>query len=244
MQKSALILSHERPIYLWATLDSLFRATRSNVAYTLVDQGSRDPLVRQVVDGFVARGLINEVIWMEKNDPANLHRLFAERYGSISEIFFYIESDVVVDAREECWTDRMQTLMVADERLAMLGSRVETADFVSRAELERVLGREASRSELDSIKWFSPERKIPEIADDQVASPFNPPGRLLALRKRALLECSSLRDSGLDKCLRENGWTTGITGAVRHRHLSLFNFFDFPQYDMNQRDQFMGGLGG
>jgi len=239
MRKTAVVLSFNRPIYLWNTLDSLCRATRSDVEYILVDQGSTDPLVSDVINSFVSRGLIGTVVRNEGNDPYVMERLMATFYPRLGEIFFYVENDVVVDRRERCWTDRMLDFMDRDPRLAMLGSRIDETDFVSREQLERILGREAQRLELDAIKWFSPEREIPPIGDDEVAYPFNPPGRLLALRKVAIKGCSEFRDTFLDAFLRGAGWKTGITGAVRHRHLSLLNFFDFPEYGMDRRDEFM-----
>jgi hypothetical protein len=237
--KTAIIVSHNRPIYLWATLDALWRATKSDVQFTLIDQASTDPLVHQVIDSFAKRGLLRETIMSETNDPAMLQRLLAARFAELSDIFFYIENDAVIYEGEQCWTDRMLAFMQAEPRLAMLGSAIDKADFVPRSQIEGILGREASREELDAIKWFSPERQLPDIGPDETASPFNPPGRLLALRKQALIGCPSMRDAAMHAYLCGQGWTTAITGAVRHRHLSLYNFFDYPAYDMKNRDQFM-----
>lgn len=244
MRKTAIILSYERPIYLWNTLDALYKATRSDVDFILVDQGSTDPLVSEVIDGFVARGLIATVIRNAHNDPFAMERLLSERYSQLSDVFFYIENDVVVDRQPRCWTDRMLDFFDFDPQLAMLGSLVDTSDFVPREHLEAKLGREATKPELDAIKWFSPERAIPPIGPDEIASPFNPPGRLLALRKAAIKDVPVLRDAPMHDHLLANGWRTGITGAVVHRHLSLFNFFDFPHYGMAKRDDFMNYASG
>lgn len=239
MKKSVLVLSYERPIYLWNTLDSLYRSTKSDVDITLVDQGSTDPLVDKVIRGFVSRGLIGSVVKREGNDPLALQRLLAERFESLSDVFFYVESDVVIYEQERCWTDRFLSFMDSDPALAMLGSKIDVADFVSRETLVGLLEREPSKDELNAIKWFSSERRAPPIADDEIASPHNPPGRLLALRKSAIRDCPSLRDGPMHDHLLANGWKTGVTGAVRHRHLSLFNFFDFPEYNMQDRDDYM-----
>jgi hypothetical protein len=34
--------------------------------------------------------------------------------------------------------------------------------------------------------------------------------------------------------VRAAGYHTGIANGVRHRHLSLLNLFDYPDYDVKQ----------
>lgn len=236
---TVFILSHERPLYLWATLDGLYRATKSDVRFVLVDQNSQNPLVHQVIHAFEARGMIEHVVRNPSNDLSALPQLMAEWHQKVGEIFFYIENDVVIREQDSCWALRMQQQMQLDPQLAMLGSKIDSSDFVSRERLERYLGREPTLEEADQIKLRSPERNMPDIGPNEVASPFNPPGRLLALRTAAVLRHGFHRDSTMHRILVDNGWRTGIFGGVIHRHLSLYNFFDWPDYSMEARRAFM-----
>ena len=54
---AVIILSWNRPLYLWAALDSLYRHTRQPARFILVDNNSDDPGVRDVVTGFTRRGI-------------------------------------------------------------------------------------------------------------------------------------------------------------------------------------------
>jgi len=69
--------------------------------------------------------------------------------------------------------------------------------------------------------------------------PHNPPGRLLLMRSRTLALVGAGTDGALDRKFRDAGYETGIATGVRHRHLSLLNLFDYPDYDIVNRDSFM-----
>jgi len=242
---TTFIFSFERPIYLWATLDSLYRGTRSDMRFVLIDSGSRDPLVDQVIAGFNRRGMLDEVVRVDREDTSWFGPFFEARFGGLGEVFFSVESDVVIREEPTCWAGRMLGVMARDPRLAMLGSAVDKTDFPALEPVEASLGRELSLGERKQLKLTSPERMMPQIGPDEVASPFNPPGRLLALRTAAIaahvVSWEQSTDIQMHRILRENGWTTGIYGGVIHRHLSLCNFFDYPAYSMAERDIYMKG---
>jgi GT2 family glycosyltransferase len=62
-----LITSYNRPLYLWACLDSLYRHTRHPHRFTIIDMASEDPLVDEVIAGFARRGMFTEVIRAPRN---------------------------------------------------------------------------------------------------------------------------------------------------------------------------------
>ena len=240
---TTFILSYERPIYLWATLDSLYRTTKSNIRFVIVDSGSRDPLVKKVIDGFSRRHMFDEVLLLDQNDSEWFVPFFGERLEEVGEFFFSLESDVIIAPEETCWTQRMLGVMKSNRKLAMLGSMIDKSDFIDPDVLQARLGRGLTTNERKSLKLESPERTMADIGPYDVESPFNPPGRLLALRTDAvqthLSKWEHSSDHQMHIILKNNGWETGIYGGVVHRHLSLCNYFDYPQYSMSERDQYM-----
>jgi len=201
-------------------------------------------MVRQVIRGFERRATFEEVVYLEKNDREWAEPFFASWHEKAGEIFYFIESDTVIqdDFSQACWTDRFQAVMDANPKLAMVGSAIDRTDFADAGDLEQRLGRPLAREEQDQIKLLSVERTMPAIGSGEVVSPFNPPGRLLALRTRPVqLHLGTVMqwtDDEMHRILINNGWETGIFGGVVHRHLSLLNYFDYPDYSMEARDQY------
>jgi len=237
---TAFVLSFERPIYLWATLDSLYRATKSSVRYILIDHGSRDPTVHTVIDGFVRRGLLDHVYRLPENSIEQSNEVFYEWIDRLGDVFLSVENDVVIRERKDCWAESMAAVMRRDPHLAMLGSRVDKRDFIKVGALEARLGRSLTVLERQTIKADSPERTMPNMGPEDIASPFNPPGRLLALRTEAVRQHGLAADYLMHARFMAHGWRTAIYGGVVHRHLSLCNYFDWPDYSMAQRDEFIG----
>lgn len=240
MVPTVFIASYERPIYLWATLDSLYRHTRSPANFILIDSGSRDPMVHQVIDGFDRRGMFQEVIRHPENNDDWADPYFTAMRPRLGEVFYYLDADVIVLDSGRCWLEAMARVMDEKPRMAMLGSKIDKSDFVDQPALERRLGRALTGIERKQIKFRSPERNLPDIGPSEVASPFNPPGRLLALRTDPIHDLLGTvmryNDGRMHEILLQHGWETGIYGGVVHRHLSLCNYFDYPEYSMPARD--------
>jgi hypothetical protein len=225
------ILSWERPIYLWVSLDSLFRRTT--------------PLVREVIEGFARRSMFHAVHLMESNEPDNLHKVLRSYLPEIGPYFAYVESDISIEAPlDTSWLETMGGLMDSDSRLAMLGSYCDARDFPD-VEATRALFPDLSDADYRAlVKATSPERSLPVVPPDQpVISPFNPPGRLVLFRTEAVAPIGLSSDLAMHRALLERGWTTGISTAVRHRHLSLLHVYDEPRYDTAARTTFFDRFG-
>src|SRR6478736_5815303 len=111
---TVLILTRNRPIFLWACLDSLYRYTRRPARFILVDNYSDDPMVRSVITGFQRRRMFHSVEWSNANRPDqsfNMTRKYLDLFG---EYFVYLEGDAVVFDTEPCWLSRLCALMEAD----------------------------------------------------------------------------------------------------------------------------------
>jgi GT2 family glycosyltransferase len=237
---SVLILSWNRPLYLWACLDSLYRYTRCPAQFLLVDNHSEDPLVATVVTGFQRRGMLNIVEWGETNSPTRTADSIRKYSSMFGDYFIYIESDVVVFETDPCWLSRLCDLMDSNPNLGILGSYIDTRDFIDpdATKVERSIPAEKYSA---LAKAASPERSLPEVPPDiTIVEPFNPPGRLLAIRTELLPLLSPFRDDLLYLRTKEAGFEAGIATGVRHRHLSLLNYFDYPQYDTVARNRFFG----
>ncbi|HQT73870.1 MAG TPA: glycosyltransferase family A protein [Acidiphilium sp.] len=238
------VSSRNRPLYLWACLDSLYRLTRSAAAVTLIDSASDDMLVREVVRGFERRGLLREVVWLETNEIGGVIGEIARRLTPEDELFGFVEADtVILPGAFECWLGHMTGLMREDPGLAMLGSSVDTGDFVDPVQALRLEPDRPPQEVGDMIYYGDPGRRDhrPDTPEQLVFSPHNPPGRLLVLRREAILRAGHASDSDLHDNLRALGYRTGISTRVRHRHLSLLNIFDYPRYKMTARHDYMRG---
>ncbi|MBB3175191.1 glycosyltransferase involved in cell wall biosynthesis [Endobacter medicaginis] len=239
------LLSRNRPLFLWACLDSLHRLTRSPVSIIVIDAASDDPLVGRVLDGFDRRGLFERIVRLDSNDPAQVWRTIAAMLGPDDAFVGYIESDVVIEPGPyPCWLGRLEELMRSDDRLAMLGSAIVKDDFVSIETARRLLPEADEQVLRAQIYAADPEREqdVAEAAGQPVFFPHNPAGRLLLLRTAALRVIGPATDSDMTERLREHGWRSGISTEVRHRHLSLLNIFDYPEYDVRRRNAYMASL--
>jgi hypothetical protein len=238
---TVLISSRNRPLYLWACLDALYARTRFPCKFILVDMASDDPWVEKVIAGFERRGMFHQILRSPQNNLNVLAELVFREIGNWGPYFAYIESDVVVEDTEPCWLERMVALMDANPRLAMLGSAIDKRDFLEPAAIEHL------REDRDEAHWRalikadSPERgqDIASAEGKPLFSPHNPAGRLLMLRSEAIMKVGVAKDAVLDRLMREAGYETAVATQIRHRHLSLVQIFDYPDYDMSARDQFM-----
>ncbi len=118
---------------------------------------------------------------------------------------------------------------------------MDGSDFIDREQARR-LALGLTDYELDQlVKARSPERNIPH-SEDEIITPFNPPGRLMLLRNEALDQIGlRIGNTALCQAAREAGFQVGIAPAVRHRHLSLLNLFDYPEYDFAQLKDYLQG---
>lgn len=236
---TVLIFAWNRPIFLWACLDSLYRYTKVPARYVMIENGSSDPLVRPVIEGFRQRGMFHEIEWGEENSITRLFDSIRRLQPTFGEYFVYIEGDTTVAETQPCWLERMRSIMDADPELMMLGSYVDKRDFVD-PEHARRLEPNMSESQLAGlVKAHSPERHLPPQETAPVIDPFNPPGRLLMFRTSILDRIRLSVDGELYQQIKALGLKAGIATGVVHRHLSLLNFFDYPDYSMQQRDDFM-----
>ncbi len=236
-----LISCRNRPLYLWACLDSLFRHTTYPRKFILIDMHSDDPLVQDVITGFRRRGMFDEVIFADRNDPGLLARLVMSRLAEWAPYFAYVEADTTIEKGETCWLQEMVRLMDAHPKLAMLGSTIDRGDFVDPANLG-TLAEGRSQEEIDMLlKAQSPERRqdLNDASGTELYRPHSPAGRHLMLRTEALQEVGLAADSTLDALLRKVGFETAIATRVKHRHLSLLHIFDYPNYDYHTRNRYM-----
>jgi hypothetical protein len=235
---TVIILSWNRPLYLWACLDSLYRYTEHPARFILVDNHSVDPGVRKVVAGFERRGMFAAVEWHTENSPDRVTDAIDRHQQSSSDYLVYIESDVAVFDTEPCWLTRMRMLMDADSNLGLLGSYIDTRDFIDPA-LARRIEPDLDPFVFDGlIKAASPERRLSQIPPaTPVIDPFNPPGRLAMVRKEIIHVIRTGTDGAIYQKLKAAGIGAGIATQVQHRHLSLLNFFDYPGYDIAARSE-------
>src|SRR4051812_8715291 len=96
------ILSWERPLYLWACLDSLRTTTRVPCRFVLLDNASQDPLVDRVIRAFEARGMFHKVYRRGDNSPHALTEAVDLHAAELGDYFGFVESDVMVLRSQPC----------------------------------------------------------------------------------------------------------------------------------------------
>ena len=245
---TVFVVSWGRPIYLWACLDALYRQTLSPARFILLDNLQPDPLVNDVIGGFERRGMFDEVIRFKTNSLDNIAQAYQERLKGLGPIHAYIESDCVIEARRGCWLAEMRRIMQTNRQIGVLGSLIDHSDFVPREVALRLTGGNVEKAEF-LAKGLSPERKlqedsswIDESADYVVTEPpfpfHSPPGRLMMLRTDIMQQIGFQVDLVLAGMVRQRGMLPALTPHVRHRHLSLLNIYDYPDYDERCRDDF------
>lgn len=240
---TVFILSWERPLYLWVTLDSLYRHTRHPARFILADNNSQDPLVRRVIEGFRRRNLFHAVEYYPDNDPQNFQRVVDTYAPLLGKYFGCIESDVEVLPSTPCWLTSMLELMEAHPRLQYLGSLVDHGDFIDVDDARRLAPGLDDRQLLGLVKAFSPEKHYRAGDAGQVLNTdYRPPGRLNLYRTSILSSLPIMADGQFNDALEARGDLHGVALKVRHRHLSLLNLFDYPEYDMLARDDFFSRL--
>ncbi len=238
---TVLISCRNRPLYLWASLDSLYRCTRYPHRFVFLDMASDDPLVGAVTAGFARRGMFAEVIRSPRNDPRELWKTIWSLVESSGPFFGYVEGDVIVAGSDPCWLGTFVGLMDRNQKLAMIGPAIDKEDFIPW-ERARIAEPGLDDERLAAlIKLHSPERgqNLDYTGPSGLAYPHNPPGRMVLMRCAALTRVGAGTDGTLDRKFRDAGYDTGIAPTVRHRHLSLLNLFDYPDYDTASRDAFM-----
>jgi hypothetical protein len=245
---TVLITCRNRPLYLWASLDSQYRCTRYPHRFVLLDMASDDPLVGGVIAGFARRGMFAEVIRSPRNDPRELWKTIWSLVAGAGTFLGYIEADVIIEGSDPCWLGTFVELMEQNQKLAMAGSAIDKRDFVSweRARITEPNLDDERLAGLIKLHSLERDQNLDSAGSSGLAYPHNPPGRLLLVRCAALARvCAGTggTDGTLDRKFREAGYETGIAPAVRHRHLSLLNLFDYPDYDTAGRDAFMKSAG-
>jgi GT2 family glycosyltransferase len=237
---TVIILSRNRPLYLWTCLDSLYRYTRHPARFVLVDNQSDDPGVRRVVAGFERRGMFDVVQWHDTNSAKRVAQAIAENRKSPGKYMVYVESDVAVFDTEPCWLSRMAAAMDENPQIGILGSYIDVRDFIDLTRAQRIAPDLDEYTRDSLIKLHSPERKLAPVPPrEALIEPFNPPGRLIMLRKDIIDAIPFGTDDLIHRMAKAAGIDAAISTRVMHRHLSLLNFFDYPDYDVRARDAFV-----
>jgi len=242
------IASWGRPIYLWMCLDALWRFSRSIVRVILLDNAHPTHDVGHVITAFEARGLFAEVVRFQTNRFQNISSAYHERLQDVGPFHVFMESDTMICEQPGCWVGEMLRIMEANPTIGMLGSLIDTRDFVPSDVARMQVGVDQAAAAF-LAKLHSPERAFidsPSWADTgrdffptEPPCPIgNPPGRLLMLRTDVMREIGLQPDAAIAAAFRSRGMRPAVTPLVRHRHLSLLNIFDYTDYSGGGRDAF------
>lgn len=236
---------HGRPIYTYMALDGLQRSTRSPFELTIIHHRTEPTMNDDIIAMFERRGVVHDVILEtgEQLDWLGLIKVVQGMLGPQDEFAFLIEDDVVIEPTDECWMQAMVDAMRADPQLAMVGSVIDQSDFISPEALSQDLGRPLTEVEENVIKAGSPERLQRFDEQDALFSGHNVAGRLFGIRLAALSEETPLLDARTDRALRARGWKTASLTKVKHRHMSLLNYYDYPEY-YTRREGYISNLRG
>ena len=222
-----LIRSWNRPLHLWASLDSFYRNTATPARFVLMDNASDDPLVGEIIDGFERRGMFHAVHRLSTNDPANQQTIYDLHRASLGPYIVLADADVVVLPGTVDWLGRLLQVMHERPALGLLGAQVDKGDFIS-LEAARAVAPEISDDPAlrNLVKADSPERHQPDTPTDAVIKPHRPPGRLMLARTEILDQTGArIGNKILCDAVEAAGYEVGIASGVFHRHLSLLNLY-------------------
>lgn len=238
-----IILAWERPIYLWLTLDSLYRHTSYPVRFVIIDNGSKHPMVREVIEAFDRRGMFERVVFGGHNDPNRLQSFLDSMGAELPERFVYVEGDVEILPGDVDWLAEYIALSDADPAIHYLGSLIDAGDFVSLEDARRLSPDMDDVSLAALAKLHSPERSYPQGGDlPRFIEHLQPPGRLCLYRHEQVRQFGVQTDGRFTELVRAHGGKAGIASRVRHRHLSLLHVFDEPRYDTSARNAFFQAI--
>ncbi len=184
-------------------------------------------MIYDIINSFDNRGMFHKKYLMPENDVNNLRTVFKEQ-EDIGDYHYLIESDVEVLTHG--WNNIMHSYFTSDN-YGFLGSAVDKGDFVD-------LEDESNSNDVFLTKTKSPERNYP--LEGRGVIDVIPPGRL-TIRKTSIVRDSIdtiHKDSELTEFTKDAGYMTGVIKDVKHRHLSLLNYFDYNGYNQDKRDDF------
>jgi glycosyltransferase involved in cell wall biosynthesis len=233
-----IAVSYNRPLYLWACLDSIYRHTKYPYRLFLSDNNSSDPLVRNVLTGFERRGIFEKLTFCDDNHPDRFNLMLRQYIDRIGEFIVMIDTDITFFPTSPCWLERLVNHMRCDHKLGALGSLIDTSDFVDIEDARRIYP-DFNEPELNHLtKWNSPERTLKKNYKESIIRPILP-GRVIIARTETLAHTPVLDDRLWNAKLKQLGYQTGIATDVCHRHLSLLNIYDYHEYSKAERDTHM-----
>ncbi len=237
------IKSWNRPLHLWASLDSFYRNTRIPCRFVLIDNASDDPMVDQIIASFSRRGMFHAVHKMPENIPENQQVIYAQHRADMGAYMALVDADVTVDDGQPDWLSRMLNVMQVRPTLGLLGTAVDLSDFIPPVQARQIAPGMPEDVLMSLIKANSPERAQPDAHGADIINPYKPAGRLLLARTETLDKTGALiGNKKLCEAVNNAGYDVGITPKVEHRHLSLLNLFDYPEYDYGQLQRYLGKI--
>ena len=220
------IISKDRPIYLWNCLDSVYRLKSDHSEVILFDNASNNETL-EVIKSFDSRNLFKKLYLFDKNDKDIFHKtILHENCGG--EYFIFIESDVEILTKN--FDLILLKLMEENKSYGFIGSRIYKEDF------HEII--DTNKNENHLLKKFSPEKNYNFDMSLKINN-LQPPGRLVIIKKGLFTNFNKpLNDSDFHNYVLQKNHKCGISTEVLHRHLSLLNYFDYPQYNMKNRNNY------
>ena len=207
----------------------------------LIDNASDDPIVEQIIASFSRRGMFHAVHKMPENIPENQEAIYAEHRADMGDYMVIADADVTVDNGQPDWLSRMLSVMQVRPKLGLLGTVVDLSDFISPEQARKIAPDMPDDILMELIKAHSPERGQPVAGGADIINPYKPAGRLLLARTETLDKTGALiGNKRLCEAVKNAGYEVGITPKVEHRHLSLLNLYDYPGYDYEQLQRYLG----
>ena len=197
----------------------------------LIDNNSTNPLVDSIIDGFVRRNMFYEVLRMKNNNRSNFINVMKDYESKINNYFFFVESDVEI--LTDGWDEIMMGYFVGNN-YGFLGSAVDQTDYIDLSTVDLNEGDNAFL-----VKANSKEKDRPY--DGIGILPIIPPGRLTIWKSDLFyshINENIYSDGIFGKIVIAEGYKVGVVKEVKHRHLSLMNYYDCPNYTSVQRHNY------
>jgi len=189
---------------------------------------------------------------MDFNSRDNFGVIFKKHYSSIGDYFFFIESDVQI------LTDNWMSLMIQyyeSDNFGFLGSAVDQSDYINANSIcdiykKTILDKEmtflAKLDDGERDRDFSGKGIYKDEKGKNTGKNHIPPARL-SLWKTDLFyrHIDNMNyiysDCRFGKYVMNEGYKVGIIKELKHRHLSLMNYYDYTDYTLENRYNYFTG---
>lgn len=224
MKADIYIITHNRPYYLFMTLDALTKNTDFDCRIFVGDNNSDTDENENILKTFkYCRQSINDFILFNKNSILNRNELI-KKFKPKNEFIVIIDDDILVPKR---WLTQLVDVLKHEKEYGALSLNISEDD---RPDPNNKLTPDYWNANKDLI-WTKKYNDDYLIRTDTVAG-------LVITKTSLFFDIGKFhRDCYYSTQVRKKGYKVGYLKNIYMRHLGYNMFYDYPDY-RGKRDEF------